>query len=38
MLDLLFLFKDDEEGQVLNKNEQERFIPFEVVINLKKHY
>ena len=32
MLDLLFAFKQDEEEQVLNKNEEERFIPFEVVI------
>ena len=36
MLDLLFSFKQDEEEQVLNKNEEERFIPFEVVINFKK--
>ena len=32
MLDLLFAFKQDEEEQVLNKNDGERFIPFEVVI------
>ena len=32
MLDLLFSHKQDEDKQELNKNEQERFIPFEVVI------
>ena len=36
MLDLLFSFKQDEDEQVLNKNEEERFIPFEVVINFQK--
>ena len=32
MLDLLFSFKQDEDNQVLNKNEDEWFIPFEIVI------
>ena len=36
MLDLLFSFKQDEEEQVLNKNEEERFIAFEVVTNFPK--
>ena len=36
MLDLLFSFKQDEDEQILNKNEEERFIPFEVVINFQK--
>ena len=36
MLDLLFSFKQDEDEQILYKNEGERFIPFEVVINFQK--
>ncbi len=36
MLDLLFSHKQDEDKQELNKNEQERFIPFEVVIKFQK--
>lgn len=36
MLDLLFLHKQDEDQQQLNKNEQERFIPFEIVIKFQK--
>ena len=36
MLDLLFSFKQDEDEQILSKNEGERFIPFEVVINFQK--
>lgn len=36
MLDLLFLHKQEEDKQKLNKNEQERFIPFEVVIKFQK--
>lgn len=36
MLDLLFLHKQKEDKQELNKNEQERFIPFEVVIKFQK--
>ena len=38
MLDLLFSFKQDEEEQILNKNEEERFIPFVVVINFQTVY
>ena len=33
MLDLLFSFKQDGEEQISNKNEEERYIPFEVVID-----
>ena len=29
MLDLLFSFKQDEEEQILNKNEEERSKPFD---------
>ena len=36
MLDLLFSFKQDEEEQILNKDEEERFKPFEIVINFQK--
>ena len=36
MLDLLFAFKQDEDEQVLIKNEQERYISFEVVIIFQK--
>jgi len=36
MLDLLFQHKQDEDEQQLNKNEQERFIPFEIVIDFQK--
>jgi len=36
MLDLLFSHKQDEDQQQLNKNEQERFIPFEIVIKFQK--
>ena len=38
MLDLLFSFKQDEEERILNQNEEERFIPFEVVINFQTIY
>ena len=36
MLDLLFSFKQDEEEQILNKNEEERFIPFDYFYNIYK--
>ena len=36
MLDLSFSFRDDEDNHELNKNEQERFIAFEVVIEFQK--
>ena len=34
MLDLFFSFRQDEEEQKLNENEAQRFIPFEMVIDL----
>lgn len=36
MLDLLFSHKQDEDKQELNRYEQERFIPFEIIIQYQK--
>ena len=36
IFDLLFSIKQDEEEQILNENEEERFIPIQIVINVQK--